>query len=83
MDFAVIINVQVFSFFYIFIKEDGKFLDLTRVSTKLKLRSDLGTPLCIRYCYEVIIADIVVCKTVAIVGKYLSCCLKTQTNSGS
>ena len=58
----------------IFIKQEGKFLDITRVPARLKLRSRLKNYLYIRDCYEVIIANIVESlslkdkKTVAILG---------------
>lgn len=56
------------------IKQEGKFLDLTDVPLRLKLRSNLRTYVYIRDCYEDIIADIVAslprkkCKTIAILG---------------
>jgi len=58
----------------IFFKEEGKFLDLTRVPDELKMRSGRLTYLYIRDCYGDIIADIVAslprkrCKTFAILG---------------
>ena len=79
-DLAVVINVKVLFLLHsvelveIFITQDGKFLDITRVPDQLKLRSGLEKYLYIRDCYELIIADIVESlpikkrKTVAILG---------------
>jgi len=79
-DLAVVINVKVLFLLHsvelveIFITQDGKFLDITRVPEQLKLRSGLEKYLYIRDCYELIIADIVESlpikkrKTVAILG---------------
>jgi hypothetical protein len=64
MDLAVVNNVKVVFLLHsvemieIFIKQEGKFLDITRVPAQLKLRSGLGNYLYIRDCYEVIIANI-------------------------
>ena len=56
------------------IKEDEKFLDLTGVPKKLKVRSRLGKYLYRRDCYGDIIKDIIAtlpikpCKTIAMLG---------------